>query len=168
MTMYKYLKTKYDKKVVGELFDKLGLCRKHKMPIRGLRYSGNTTLSALEAYLGDYTVVTSGEGYGPFKSGSDTPLVFSKNEANAVNSVLSNIKYTVTNSEVAFTPKGMRVSYFPTPFFDNTTTYCCNYKGLKQVYLKTGGFSEDFINELDSVVKEFLNGLRPSCIKGDK
>ena len=51
LTIYKYLKLKYKKKIVKEIFEKNGLDKKKIKDISGIRMSGDSTLLCLEIVL---------------------------------------------------------------------------------------------------------------------
>jgi len=51
LTIYKYLKLKYKKKIVKEIFEKNGLNKKKIKDISGVRTSGDSTLLCLEIVL---------------------------------------------------------------------------------------------------------------------
>lgn len=57
MTTYKYLYKKYNKKETKKLFKIMELSKQHKVPTRGLRGSGNSTLMFCELMLGKYSMM---------------------------------------------------------------------------------------------------------------
>ena len=58
MTMYNYLTSCYGISTIAPIFDTLQLNRSKPMPTRGLRGTGNTTLTAIEAYLNKHHVIS--------------------------------------------------------------------------------------------------------------
>lgn len=154
MTMYKYLKSKYGKKKVSKLFNKFSLDKTYSMPVRGLRGSGSTTLTVMEAYLGGYVVMSVSDYYIPAsKDFYKTHLIVDEREAQVVNKILSHINGTIAEPVTVHTLLGIEVKYTPSRFFDNTTSYFCKYKGLSSVYLKEGPPDMQFIAKLDDLVR---------------
>jgi len=94
--MYVYLKDKYPKPLVKYVFKCLGLSKQHNMPIRGLRGTGNSTLTAVEAYLGGYSVVATTVNPSSECCDEDyykTHIVLnSKYEVTAINKLLKQLK----------------------------------------------------------------------------